>query len=276
MTFALMAAPLEDVSDAAFRSICHKFGADLTFTEMVHVTSLARNNKSAWRRLHFPDSTPCQIQLLPAHEDELEKFLTEFRPFDGFSGINFNLGCPSPNVTHAGLGCAMVKRVNKVEKMISIVRKYGHPVSIKMRLGLNKYEKERKTYLNLIKGTSPDFFVVHARHGMQTYGEPADFSVFEECAKTGKKIIANGDIKTKAQIDFLSKLGISGAMIGRAAVRDPGIFNRLRGIDAPPPSKLRELYIQTSRNFGISEHYTKNVLKRIGKNSEQMDKNLLI
>ncbi|TAL58096.1 MAG: tRNA-dihydrouridine synthase family protein [Nanoarchaeota archaeon] len=276
MAFILMAAPLEDVSDAAFRSICHKFGADLTFTEMTHVTSLARNNKSAWRRLQFPDSTPCQIQLLPAREDELEKFLTEFSPFDGFSGINFNLGCPSPNVTHAGLGCAMVKRVNKVEKMISIVRKYGYPVSIKMRLGLNKYEKERKAYLNLIKGTSPDFFVVHARHGKQTYGEPADFSVFEECAKIGKKIIANGDIKTKAQIDLLSKLGISGAMIGRAAVKDPGIFNRLRGMGAPPPSKLRELYIQTSRNFGISENYAKNVLKRIGKNSEQMDKNLLI
>ncbi|MEK6967557.1 MAG: tRNA-dihydrouridine synthase family protein [Nanoarchaeota archaeon] len=276
MNFKYMAAPLEDTSDAAFRSICHKYGADLAFTEMVHVTSLARGNKSAWRRLQFPDDTPCQIQILPAHEAELENFLAEFKPFPGFEGINFNLGCPSPNVTHAGLGCAMVKRVSKVSKMIEIVRKAGFPVSIKMRLGLNKFEKDKKAYLNLIKSVNPDFFVVHARHGMETYGTPADFSIFDECIAAGKPIIANGDIKTREQVELLRQKGVAGVMIGRAAVKDMGVFNRLKGLDAPHAVQLRAEYVELAKKFGIDLRYVRNVLKRLGKDSTSIDKNLLI
>jgi len=276
MKFSYMAAPLEDTSDAAFRSICHKYGADLTFTEMVHVTSLARDNQSSWRRLQFPDNTPVQIQLLPAQEADLEKFLSVFKPFEGFKGINFNLGCPSPNVTHAGLGCAMIKRISKVEKMIGIVRSFNYPVSIKMRLGLNHYEKEKKAYLNLIKKVNPDFFVVHARHGKQTYDKPADFSVFDGCIATGKRIIANGDIDSKEKVEFLRKKGAAGVMTGRAAVKDLGIFNRLKGFDAPNSAQLRQEYLKRAEKFKIDPRYVKNVLKRLGKNSKAMDKDLLI
>ena len=73
-----------------------------------------------------------------------------------------------------------------------------------------------------------DFFIVHARHGKERDKDPADFSVYEECVQTGKKIIANGDIKTKEQIEYLKSIGIKGAMIGREALDNPQIFNQLK------------------------------------------------
>ncbi len=37
-------------------------------------------------------------------------------------GFNLNLGCPSDNVIQIGLGCAMVKRISKVNSIISQIQ----------------------------------------------------------------------------------------------------------------------------------------------------------
>jgi tRNA-dihydrouridine synthase len=69
---------------------------------------------------------------------------------------------------------------------------------------------------------------VHARTAKQTERNPADFSVYAKCVDTGKQIVANGDIKTKKQVEELEKIGLSGAMIARAAIDNPKIFNELK------------------------------------------------
>jgi tRNA-dihydrouridine synthase len=53
----------------------------------------------------------------------------------------------------------MVKRISKVRKLVALVKENDYPCSIKMRLGLNKLEKERKVYLNLIDAVDADFLL---------------------------------------------------------------------------------------------------------------------
>jgi len=259
--FTYMLAPIEDMTGNAFRSICHKYGADLTFTELVRFGSLAKKNNTTWQRIILKDETPTVIQLIGHRDIFLKKFLSMFERQPGFKGFNLNLGCPAPNFVNHGVGCAMVKRVSKTKKLVNIIKDAGFSVSIKMRLGLNQYEKERKAYLNLIDAVDADFFVVHARHGKQSYAEPADFSVYEECVKTGKTIIANGDIKTKEQIDFLKSVGIKGAMIGRAAILEPSIFNKLKGISSPPLETIFKEYEALAAKFDEPFRYRKNIMK---------------
>lgn len=259
-----MSAPLEDTTDPVFRNLCHKYGADLTFTEMTRIESLAKNNQSTWSKITIPDDTPTQIQLVGSNEMSLKRFLSKYTPENGFKGFNFNLGCPSPHIVNQGYGCAMIKRISKVKKMVLLVHDAGYPCTIKMRLGLNKYEKERKVYLNLIDAVDAEFFVVHARHGAQHYEEPADYSVFKECTKLGKKIIANGDVTKREQIDFLKSLGVQGVMIGRGAVRDIAIFDRLKGVDAPSADELKKEYLANAENVNSRFKYRENVLKRLG------------
>jgi len=203
MGFIYILAPMENLTDPAFRAFCYRKGADLTMTEMIRIEALAQGNENAWAKIKSYDDTPTLIQLLGNNEIKLEKFLKQFKPEHGFKGFNLNIGCPNPDIIKLGQGAAMIKRINKVKTMVSVFRKYNYPISIKMRLGLNEFEKEKKVYLTLIKEIDADFFIVHARHGKQTYKDNADFLVYEKCVKTGKKIIANGDIKTKEQIDFL-------------------------------------------------------------------------
>jgi tRNA-dihydrouridine synthase len=229
--FELMLAPLEDYSHAQMREECHALGADSTFTEMARTAALARGNKSTVAKTLIPNPIPTYIQIIGTSEKDLEKYLEKFTPQEGFLGFNFNLGCPSKNMIKRGLGCALIKRVNKVKTMVQVVRDHGYGVSIKMRLGLNQYEKERKVYLNLIKEVDADFFIIHARHGNERDRNPADFSIYKECVATGKVIIANGDITTKEQVKQLKAIGIRGAMIGRGAMEDPAIFSKLKSED---------------------------------------------
>lgn len=226
--FELMLASMEGYTNPAFRELCYKNGADSTFTEMARIAALARNNKSTLEKIKIPKPIPTYIQLLGANEKELEKFLQNFIAQEGFLGFNLNLGCPSPNMIQKGLGCALIKRISKVKKLVKTIRDHNYPASIKLRLGMNKFEKEKKVYLNLINEVDADFFIVHARHGKDTYENPADFKVYKECVDTNKTIIANGDINTKEQINSLKEIGIKGAMIGRAALDNPGIFNQLK------------------------------------------------
>jgi len=255
---------MEDITNSSFRTICHKYGADLTFTELVRIESLAKNNKSTWERVVITDATPTVIQLMGHKEMWLKKFLSKYEPEKGFLGFNLNLGCPAPNFVNNGMGCAMVKRITKVRKLLEIIKDRGYTASVKLRLGLNNFEKQKKAYINLIDAVDAEFFVVHARHGDQSYNEKADWSVFPECVKTGKKIIANGDIRTKEDVETMKGYGVAGVMIGRAAVADPGIFNRLKGINAPSVQELRKEYITLSEKDS-TYRYQKNVLKHFGK-----------
>ena len=93
---------------------------------------------------------------------------------------------------------------------------------------MDNYEKEKGAYLNLINKVDASFFIVHARTAKQTLDDRADFSVYAKCVDTGKRIVANGDIKTKKQVEELKSSGLSGAMIGRAAIGNPEIFDELQ------------------------------------------------
>jgi tRNA-dihydrouridine synthase B len=254
--FQYMLAPMEDYTDSCFRSICH--GADLTFTEMVTLEALARNNAVTLRRIQLYDKTPTMIQFIGQKETSLTRFLSHFTPTVGFKGFNLNLSCPVANVVNQGLGCAMIKRISKVKRFIDIIHDHSYDISIKMRLGLNKREKERKVYLHLINEVDADFFIVHARHGNQTYQDHSDWSVFPQCLATGKKIIANGDIVSKNDVDTLKQC--HGVMIGRAALMNPSIFLELKGLFPEPLDTLVTTYQQLVRERKTSEKYLDNIM----------------
>jgi len=264
--FYYMLAPLEDMTDSCFRTLCYRHGADLAFTELVYIEGLARNNQCTWSRIKLYDDTPTVIQIIGEREPSLKKFLSRFEPQNGFMGFNLNLGCPAPAAVHNGAGCAMIKRIAKTNKIIDIIKKKGYTVNIKLRLGLNQFEKDKKVYLNLIKNTNADFYVVHARHGNQTYKDKADWSIFPECAKTGKNIIANGDIKTKEDAETMKSFGCKGVMIGRQAIKNPTIFAQLKGLAVPSKEELEREYKELFKQRDPPLKYMKNVFKHIDKN----------
>jgi len=234
-----MLAALEGYSNSVFRTLMYHHGADLTFTEMTHIQGLINRNKGSLEKIIVKDNTPVQIQILSCNEKKLDHFLSSFKIFDGFRGFNINLSCPSRDVIKHGKGAAMVKRAAKTRRLVSLIRDYGFPVSIKIRLGLNQFEKDNKLYLNSLGGVDPDFFIVHAKHGGQSSYEAEDNSVYQECVQEarGIPVIANGGIDSSEKVLMLIDQGISGVMIGRPSLKKPYIFNFIKnklGFNNPP------------------------------------------
>ncbi len=260
--FYYMLAPMENMTDSCFRSICH--GADMTFTEMASIEALTKGDLFAWERIKLYDNTPCAIQLIGHKEKSLYNFLSKYKPEKGFCGFNLNLGCPDPEIIKAGHGAALVKRISKVKKLINIIKSFGYEASIKMRLGLNQFEKNKKAYLSLINNVDADYFIVHARHGKETYADKADWSVFPECVKTGKNIIANGDIKTKEDVEKMKDCKCKGVMIGREAVVDPLIFLKLKGLEITNIESVKAEYEKLAQERSAHPKYSKHISKHFG------------
>jgi len=186
-----------------------------------------------------------------------------FKPFEGFIGFNLNLGCPDPQAVSLGYGCAMIKNFSKVKRMVDMIKNYGYSCSVKMRLGKDAKEKEKKFYLNTIKEVDADFFIIHARHGREGYLQKPDYSIFKECCDTGKTIIANGDIDSKEKVELLKSYGVKGVMIGRAAVNNPQIFNYLKGKKLVTTEQIKKEYNELAIKYDAPFRYRKNVMKRI-------------
>ena len=237
----------------------------MTFTEMAHVSSFLRKNKGSLAKIAVKDSTPVQIQLLSSSEEKLNRFLSDFKVFDGFMGFNLNLSCPSKEVIRQGKGAAMVKRAAKTAKLVSVIRNFGHPVSVKLRLGLNSFEKKNKLYLNNLGGVDPDFFIIHAKHAAQGSDEPEDYSVYPECveAARGIPVIANGGITSSDKVETLREMGIEGVMMGRPALGNPAVFDLYRnetGFNNPVKSipgvdSLKQEYDAIYDVIGVDERY---------------------
>ncbi len=269
----LLLAPLEGVSDCAFRTLCYNHGADLTFTEMIRVDSLVRKNKATVALLDLKNQTPTGIQLLAIKPTIAQEFVNMFPSFDFHTApqqINLNCGCPSPDVIRQGGGAALVKRIQRLQELVDIFRKLSLPVTLKLRLGLNAYEQKNKVYLNLLKSVDADAFIVHARHARQNSTEAAEWNVFEDCIATGKHIVPNGDISEREHIAYFRQLGIKEVMIGRAAVRNPSVFSYLKGGEKKSTMQLKQEYGQLCQAYPNQQKYKENVLQYLGKEKESI------
>ena len=272
--FSFMLAALEGYTDAVFRLLASRHGVDLGFSEMTHVEALLRGNRDSVEKLGSLGA-PFQVQLLTSGEEKFERFLGGFVAPDGFRGFNLNLSCPSKEVIRRGKGAAMVKRAAKTQRLVELIRDHGFPVSVKIRLGLNQFEKDNKLYLNSLGGVNPDFFIVHLKHAGQGSSEAEDYSVFPECveAARGIPVIANGGIDSVEKVRMLREMGAGGVMIGRAALFNPGIFDELKnelGYNSPlhrvsSLDELRAEYRAIYDEYGGQRRYLDDFMRIVGK-----------
>ena len=167
----------------------------------------------------------------------------------------------------------MVKRTSKTQRLIEVVRRHGHPISLKIRLGANTYQKSVKVYLNCLRETAADLYVVEAKTAAQESREEYDYSVFPECvdAAAGKQVIANGGIDSPETVKELQETGVSGVMIGRAALGNPAIFDQIKtrlGLPSKPVPVIEDLraeYTELHKLYAGDEAHINNLQRTMGR-----------
>lgn len=227
----VMLAPMAGVTDAPFRAIVRKFGGELLFSEMILADSLARAHKRT-TEMAMPDETdaPIAIQLEGRNPDTMAAAARIAERHAAF--IDLNMGCPVNKIAKAGGGSGLMRDEELAEKIVrAVVDAVKVPVTVKFRLGWDEESKNFADFGKRMEQAGASAVILHARTREQQYGGKADWSAFGELKRAvSVPVVANGDIKTKADADFVkSEYGADAVMIGRQALGRPWVLAEVSG-----------------------------------------------
>lgn len=216
-------APMDDVTDIAFRELCEEQGASYSTTELTSIEALIRD-KVPISRYSRGNLKINQVQLFGCNPDtfvEAAKYVGEQA-----DSIDINFGCPSGTVTGNNSGAILLKDPKNVGQIIEkLVKNIDKPISAKIRLGYKK-----TTYLDVakeIEDAGAELLAVHGRTAEQKYSGLANWDAIKEIYDNiNIPLVGNGDIKTEEDIDKYLGSHCDALMIGRAAIGNPMIFNQ--------------------------------------------------
>lgn len=249
----VLLAPMEDVTDASFRVVCKKFGADMVYTEFIPSDGLIRDAAKAIAKMKTSDEeAPIAIQIYgndPVAMVEAAKMADHAEEIAGGHGcdiIDINFGCPVNKIAGRGAGSGMMREPDKMvmitEQIVKAVRK---PVTVKTRLGWDENSKIIVGLAERLQDTGIQALTIHGRTRCQMYKGEADWTLIGEVKNNPRMhipIIGNGDINSarKAKEAF-DRFGVDGIMVGRASFGHPWIFREIKhyletGEELPPMS----------------------------------------
>ena len=140
----------------------------------------------------------------------------------------------------------MFRAPETVEPLLSELREIvPGSLSVKTRSGIDD-ERQIFTVMPAFEAAGIDFLVVHSRTVQQKYTGSANHDLTREIVeRSGVPVIANGDVATvAAATEVMDQTGAAGLMLGRGAIADPWLFNRIRGTAPDKPEgdeRRREL-----------------------------------
>ncbi len=231
--FPLILAPMEDVSDPPFRMLCKEHGVDLMFTEFISSEGLIRDAVKSDQKLDiFETEKPIGIQVF-GHD--LYSMLKAVEKIDAVNPdmIDINYGCPVKKVVAKGAGAAMLKDVDKMLRITAeIVKQTKLPVTVKTRLGWDENSINIVETAERLQDVGIQAISIHGRTRKQMYGGQADWhriAAVKNNPNMHIPVFANGDIKTPEDaLRIRDEFGFDGAMIGRAAIGNPWIFEQIK------------------------------------------------
>lgn len=228
-----MLAPMEDVTDTSFRTICRELGADMVYTEFVSADALVRNISATTRKLEINSKErPAAIQIYGREVGPMVEAAQIARQANP-EIIDINFGCPVKKVAGKGAGAGMLRDIPKMLEITrAVVDAMDIPVTVKTRLG---WDHESKIIVDLaeqLQDCGIQALTVHGRTRSQLYSGAADWEMIA-AVKANQRlkipVIGNGDITTPelARTAF-ERSGVDGIMVGRASIGAPWVFHDIR------------------------------------------------
>lgn len=236
----LYLAPMEDVTDPAFRLLCKRFGADRVYTEFVNADAIVRDVASTMRKLRINDTErPVAIQIYgrePESMADAARIVEQAKP----DIIDINFGCPVKKVAGKGAGAGLLRDVPKMLDITrAVVSAVKTPVTVKTRLGW----EDKLLYLDdgtpfivdlaeRLQDCGISEIAIHGRTRSQMYRGEADWTLIGAVKSNPRMhipVIGNGDITTHERAkECFDRYGVDAVMIGRATFGCPWIFEDIR------------------------------------------------
>ena len=253
-------APMAGLTDAACRRMMADHGAAWTVSEMASAKALNFGDRKSFALLKDPDPHGIYaIQLFGAEPETLAKAILLVREKGiQFDILDINMGCPAPKITSSGAGSHLLLDPPLCGAMVAAARKAlgdDTPLTVKMRIG---WDADHMTGVEVAKqceANGADLLAVHGRTREQMYIPPIDTGAIAAIKQAVQiPVLANGDVTTaEGALDLLAQTGCDGVMIGRGALGDPWLFERVRaallGEDPPAEPSLNQRMMALRRQI---------------------------
>jgi tRNA-dihydrouridine synthase B len=248
--FALLLAPMAGVSEAPFRQICRRMGADVVLSEFLSSEAIRRRIRNTLEGAEFEEvERPIGIQIYgadPVAMAEAAGLITEhYRP----EFIDINFGCPVKKVVQRNGGSGCLRDLDLVHRIVRAVVTATHlPVTVKTRSGWNDELRDPVTIALRMQDAGARAFTLHARTRTQMFSGKADWDEIARVVEALEiPVIGNGDVNTASDIVRMRQhTGCAGIMVGRGAFGNPWLFRDgqalLAGRALPPPPTAAERF----------------------------------
>ena len=273
---SLYLAPMEELTGYVFRNTINKhFGyIDKFYTPFISPDNRIMKTRAAREILPSNNEGLCAIpQLLtndPSLFNEAAKLISDM----GYEEININFGCPSNTVASKFKGSGILRAPDMMDRFLdgvfngsdSILRTIpGFRISAKTRVGYSD-TSEFPEVMKVMNRYPLSEIIVHPRLKKDLYTGSLKPEMFEYAIKNSRAPVAyNGDVCSPEDYVSVSekyKDRISGIMIGRAAVADPGIFRRIRTGQRTTTDELYD-FLQDLYETYIRDYSPENALAKL-------------
>jgi tRNA-dihydrouridine synthase B len=231
--YPLILAPMENITDSPFRTLCKQHGADALVTEFISSEGLVHDAMKSKIKMTFNETErPLGIQIF-GHSIDSMKIAAEMAESKSPDFIDLNFGCPVRQVVKKGGGAALLNDIPKMVLMAeTVVKSTRLPVTVKTRLGWDEKNKNIVEITERLQDVGICAITIHGRTRSQLYGGKADWSLIREVKMNPRisiPVFGNGDITGALMAKEMKELyPVDGIMIGRGAIGNPWIFNEIK------------------------------------------------
>lgn len=250
-------SPMAGVTDVAFRALCKKYGAGMTYTEFVSCAALVRENKKTNELLVTdPSEHPVAVQLFGANKEEIVAAAKIVEK--DFDVIDMNCGCPAHKVIKTGAGSALLNDPERIGKLVkNVVDAVSKPVTVKIRAGIDEKNITAVEVAKAAEAAGAAAIAVHGRTQKQGYTGLANWDVVKAVKEAVSiPVIGNGDVFSAEE--FKKKMAYSGCdyiMIARGAIGNPGIFAEINNLTNHLTSNSNHLTSNSSDKHALFLEY---------------------
>lgn len=249
-------APMAGITSAPFRLLCRRYGAGMSWSELVSSNALVMGGAKSQEKSHqlawfCEEERPVAVQIFgadPGMMREAAAIIAATRP----DAIDINMGCSVPKIAKCGAGCMLLRTPELAEEVIAATvegaSRHGVPVTVKMRAGWDSEHIHAPEVARRAEAAGAAAVTVHPRTAKQAFTGRADWRVIAQVkAAVRIPVIGCGDVTDGPDARrMFDETGCDAVMIGRAAQGNPFLFAAVTqylrdGTAAPEPSAREKI-----------------------------------
>jgi nifR3 family TIM-barrel protein len=259
----LYLAPMAGVSEAPFRRLCRRFGADAVVTEFLSAEGICRENPATIAKLRFGDEErPIGVQIFGADAVSMGEAAAQVTDVFQPDFVDINFGCPVKKVVRRNGGSGCLRDLGVVDAVIrAVVRSTHLPVTVKVRSGWSEDMRDPVAIGLRCQDAGARVLTLHPRTRTQMYSGRADWDEIAAIVEALEiPVLGNGDIKTADDVLRMREhTRCAGVMIARGSFGQPWIFAQARalleGRVPPRPPGIEERFAVALEHARMVQSY---------------------